>query len=312
MTFVPITYKGGVYQLNEIIDYIEDMGGFIVQRHNIASEVVLQILMPEEDIEALKTFSRPLAGEVTESPLVGTEIAVVIPSPEIHHLPHSACDVAEYLRAHGSKSNMLGMARGFGRRIAQINDEERDLINEHDLVIFVLGNFASCIGTKFPKLRQGIKVPIILTGGVDRDTLKAVTDPPVEGYVGNLGRFMHRTQTEEDIARLDSVIEEVERVVAERRKELSTDPLSVSPARLQALLMQEIPEIEDILAPCPVAVQLTGLRIKLPYEEYAEKIRNIVIEDDVKIGDVAEVRKSRMRNYILIRILPLSETNIVV
>jgi len=312
MTLVPITYKGGVYQLDEIIDYIEDVGGFIVQRHNIASEVILQILMPEEDIEDLRKFSRPLAGEVSESPLVGTEIAVVIPSLEIHHLPHSACDVAEYLRSHGAKSNMLGMARGFGRRIAQINDEERDLINEHDLCIFVLGNFASCIGTKFPKLRRGINVPIILTGGVSREALVAVTDPPVEGYVGNLGRFMHRTQTEEDIARLDAVIEEVEHVVSERRKELSNDPLSVSPARLQALLNQQIPEIEDILAPCPVAVQLNGLRLKLPYEEYAEKIRNIVIEDDVKIGDVADVKKSRMRDYILIRIKPLSETNIVV
>ncbi|MBP3443707.1 MAG: methanogenesis marker 7 protein, partial [Methanocorpusculaceae archaeon] len=98
MSLVPITYKGGIYQLDEVIDYIEDLGGYIVQRHNIANEVILQILMPSEDIERLKVFSRPLAGEVSESPLVGTEIAVVIPSLEIHHLPHSACDVAEYLR----------------------------------------------------------------------------------------------------------------------------------------------------------------------------------------------------------------------
>ncbi|HJJ62993.1 MAG TPA: methanogenesis marker 7 protein, partial [Methanocorpusculum sp.] len=145
MSLVPITYKGGVYQLDEVIDYIEDLGGYIVQRHNIANEVILQVLMPSEDIERLKVFSRPLAGEVSESPLVGTEIAVVIPSLEIHHLPHSACDVAEYLRAHGSKSNMLGMARGFGKRISQMNDEERDLINEHDVAVFILGNFASCI-----------------------------------------------------------------------------------------------------------------------------------------------------------------------
>ena len=312
MTLVPVTYKGGLYQLDEVIDYIEDLGGFIVQRHNIASEVVLQILIPAEDIEGLRTFSRPLAGEVLETPLVGTEIAVVIPSLEIHHLPHSACDVAEYLRSHGSKSNMLGMARGFGRRIAQMNDEERDLINEHDAAVFILGNFASCIGTKFPKFRSGITVPIILTGGPSREELEAVTDPPVEGYVGNLGRFMHRTQTEEDISRLDAVIEEVERVIDARRKELAEDPLSLSPARLQALLQQKIPEIEDILAPAPVAVQLTGLRLKLPYGEYAQRIRDLEIENGIKVGDVCDVKKSRMRDYILIRIRPLSETNIVV
>ena len=312
MTLVPVTYKGGLYQLDEVIDYIEDLGGFIVQRHNIASEVVLQILMPAEDIERLREFSRPLAGEVLSTPLVGTEIAVVIPSLEIHHLPHSACDVAEYLRAHGSKSNMLGMARGFGRRISQMNDEERDLINEHDAAIFVLGNFASCIGTKFPKLRSGINVPIILTGGPSREVLEEITYPPVEGYVGNLGRFMHRTQTETDISRLDAVIEEVEKVIDARRKELALDPLSVNSARLQAFLQQMIPEIEEILAPAPVAVQLNGLRIKLPYGEYAERIRNLEIESGIKVGDICDVRKSRMRDYILIRIRPLSETNIVV
>ncbi len=312
MILIPITYKGGVYRLDEIVDYIEDMGGYIVQRHNIASEVVLQVLMPQADVERLKEFSRPLAGEVQSSPLVGTEIAVVIPSLEIHHLPHSACDVAEYLRSHGSKSNILGMARGFGKRIAQLNDEERDLINEHDLAIYVLGNFASCIERKFPKLRRGITVPIILTGGPAREMLEKQTDPPVEGYVGGLGRFMHRTQTEADIHRLDLVIEEVERVIARRRDELAMDPLSVSPARIQALIKQEIPEIEEVYSPSPIAVQLTGLRVKLAYSEYAQKIHELVIEDDIRVGDVADVLPSRMRNYILIRIRPLSETNIVV
>jgi putative methanogenesis marker protein 7 len=312
MIFVPITYKGGVYRLDEIVDYIEDLGGYIVQRHNIANEVVLQVLMPQEDIEELKRFSRPLAGEVMFSPLVGTEIAVVVPSLEIHHLPHSACDVAEYLRSHGSKSNLLGMARGFGRRISQINDEERDLINEHDMAIYVLGNFATCIEKKFSKLRRGVMVPIILTGGASREQLEMRTDPPVEGYVGGLGRFMHRTQTEADIRRLDLVIEEVERVISKKRQDLSHDPLSVSPARIQDMIKQEIPEIGDVYSPSPIAVQLTGLRVKLGYEEYAQRIRDLVIEDDITVGDVANILPSRMRNYILIRICQFSETNIVV
>lgn len=312
MILVPITYKGGVFRLDEVIDYIEDMGGYVVQRHNIANEVVLQVLMPKDDIESLKKFSGPLAGEVIDSPLVGTEVVVVIPSLEIHHLPHSACDVAEYLRANGSKSNILGLARGFGKRIAQLNDEERDLINEHDVAVYVLGNFASCIEKKFPKLRRGVNIPIILTGAAPREVLEEQTYPPAAGYVGGLGRFMHRTQTGEDIARLDAVIEEVERVIEKRRAEISNDPLSVSPARIQDIIKQEIPEIEEVYSPSPIAVQLNGLRVKLSYSLYADIIRNLVIEDNVRVGDVADVLPSRMRDYILIRIKPLSETNIVV
>ncbi|HJJ89601.1 MAG TPA: methanogenesis marker 7 protein [Methanocorpusculum sp.] len=312
MILVPVTYKGGVYRLDEVIDYIEDLGGYIVQRHNIANEVVLHVMMPQDDIKGLKEFSRPLAGEVQTSPLVGTEIAVIIPSLEIHHLPHSACDVAEYLRSHGSKSNILGMARGFGKRISQINDEERDLINEHDMAIYVLGNFATCIEKKFTKLRRGVTVPIILTGGPSSEQLEKQTEPPAAGYVGGLGRFMHRTQTEEDIHRLDRVIDEVERVISERRKELSHDPLSVSPARIQDIINQNIQELENVYSPSPIVVQLTGLRVKLNYDEYAQCIRDLVIEDGIKIDDVADVLPSRMRNYILIRIRQLSETNIVV
>ncbi|HJJ88631.1 MAG TPA: methanogenesis marker 7 protein [Methanocorpusculum sp.] len=312
MILVPVTYKGGVYRLDEVIDYIEDLGGYIVQRHNIANEVVLHVMMPQDDIKGLKEFSRPLAGEVQTSPLVGTEIAVIIPSLEIHHLPHSACDVAEYLRSHGSKSNILGMARGFGKRISQINDEERDLINEHDMAIYVLGNFATCIEKKFTKLRRGVTVPIILTGGPSSEQLEKQTEPPAAGYVGGLGRFMHRTQTEEDIHRLDRVIKEVERVISERRKELSHDPLSVSPARIQDIINQNIQELENVYSPSPIVVQLTGLRVKLNYDEYAQCIRDLVIEDGIKIDDVADVLPSRMRNYILIRIRQLSETNIVV
>ena len=109
MILVPITYKGGVFRHDEILDLIEDMGGYIIQKHMIAQEVVLQALIPKEDIEVLKTVSRPLAGEVKPAPLVGTEIAVVSMSLEIHHLPHASCDVAEYLRTAGAKTNMIGL-----------------------------------------------------------------------------------------------------------------------------------------------------------------------------------------------------------
>lgn len=312
MIFVPITYKGGVYRHDQVVDLIEDLGGYIVQKHMIAQEVVLQCLVPREDVDLIREVGKPLGGEVTVAPLVGTEIAVVSPSLEIHHLPHVSCDVAEYLRRAGAKTNMVGLARGFGKRIANLNTEERDVINEHDLAVYVLGSFEACIKEKFPALRKGIKVPIVVTGAPEAERLKAVVDPPVEGYVGDLGRCMHRTKKPEELATLDEMVEEVSRALDERREAIAKDPLSVSPARLMDVIMEKVPEIHIVTHPTPVTVQIAGLRVKLPYEKYAESLQEIEIEEGVTVGDVAEVFPSRMRNYIWVRIKPFSETNLMV
>ncbi|MDD4136983.1 MAG: methanogenesis marker 7 protein [Methanoregula sp.] len=312
MTLVPVTYKGGIYQHDIVVDLIEDLGGYIVQKHIIAAEVVLQCFVPREDIELIRQISRPLFGEVIDSPLVGTEIAVVSMSLEIHHLPHPSCDIAEYVRRNGAKSNMVSLARGPGKRIAGLNDEERDVINEHDIAVYLMGNFETCIEYKMPTLRRGVEVPIVLCGGPDIEVLKRIVDPPVEGYVGNVGRFMRRTKEADQLGKLDEIVEEITRVLEKKRDEIAKDPLSVSPARLMGLINEKIPEILDVTSPTPLTVQMAGLRVKLPYDSFAERLRNIEIEDGITLGEVAEVLPSRMRDYILVRILPFSETNTVV
>nr|WP_319377256.1 methanogenesis marker 7 protein [uncultured Methanoregula sp.] len=312
MTLVPVTYKGGIYQHDVVIDLIEDLGGYIVQKHMIAQEVVLQCFVPKDDIELIREISRPLFGEVTDSPLVGTEIAVVSMSLEIHHLPHPSCDIAEYVRRLGAKSNMVSLARGPGKRIAGLNDEERDVINEHDIAVYLLGNFEHCIEYKMPTLRRGIEVPIVLCGGPDIETLKKIINPPVDGYVGNVGRFMRRTKEAEELSKLDEVVAEITRVLEKRREEIAKDPLSVSPARLMGLIREKVPAILDVTSPTPLTVQMAGLRVKLPYDTFAADLRKIEIEDGILLGDVAEILPSRMRDYILVRILPFSETNVVV
>ncbi|NLD57452.1 MAG: methanogenesis marker 7 protein [Methanomicrobiales archaeon] len=312
MMLVPITYKGGIYQHDIVTDLIEDLGGYVVQKHVLAQEVVLQCFVPKEDIELIREISRPIFGEVTDSPLVGTEIAIVSPSLEIHHLPHPSCDIAEYTRRLGAKSNMIGMARGVGKRIAAINDEERDVINEHDLAVFGLGNFEHCIEYKMPNLRRGIEVPIILCGGPDKEALEKIVNPPVDGYVGNVGRFMHRTKESEELEKLDEIIAEITRVLDKRREEIAKDPLSVAPARLMNLIREKVPEINEVTSPTPLTVQMRGLRVKLPYDTFADAVRRVEIEDGITIGDVAEVLPSRMRDYILVRVKPFSETNVVV
>ena len=312
MTLVPVTYKGGIYRHDEIIDLIEDLGGYIIQKHVIAQEVVLQALVPKEDIALISAIGKPLTGELTPSPLVGTEIAVVTMSLEIHHLPHASCDVAEYIRRFGAKTNMVGLARGFGKRIAQMNDEERDVINEHDLAVYLLGDFETCIRQKFPALRRGINVPIIVCGGPSREALQRIIDPPVDGYVGNVGRFMHRTKESEELAKLDEVVSEITRVLDRKRDEIAKDPPSVSPARLMDIIYDQVGEIHEVLSPTPITVQTTELRVKLPYDTFARVLRDIPVEEGITIGEIANIIPSRMRDYILIRIRPFSETNVMV
>ncbi|MDD1673574.1 MAG: methanogenesis marker 7 protein, partial [Methanomicrobiales archaeon] len=68
----------------------------------------------------------------------------------------------------------------------------------------------------------------------------------------------------------------------------------------------------EVTSPTPVTVQMTGLRVKLSYEEYAGVLRDLEIEEGIYVGDVAEILPSRMRNYIIVRIKPYSETKLVV
>ena len=312
MILVPITYKGGIYRHDEIVNLIEDLGGYIVQKHIIAQEVVLQSFVPKEDVDLIRAIAKPLNGEVIDSPLVGTEIAIVSMSLEIHHLPHPSCDIAEYVRRIGAKSNMVGLARGPGKRIATLNDEERDVINEHDMAVFLMGNFESCIEHKMPALLRGVEVPVVVCGGPDKEVLQRIVSPPVDGYVGNVGRFMRRTKESEELDKLDEIIAEIIRVLTKRRDEISQDPLSVSPARLMDVIKESIPAIHEVTSPTPLTVQMAGLRVKLPYDTFASDLRRTEIEDGITIGDVSEVTPSRMRDYILVRVRPFSETNTVI
>jgi putative methanogenesis marker protein 7 len=256
-----------------IVDLIEDLGGYIVQKHIIAADVVLQCFVPRDDIELIRRIAKPLFGEVTDSPLVGTEIAIVSMSLEIHHLPHPSCDIAEYARRIGAKTNMVSLARGPGKRIAGLNDEERDVINEHDIAVYLMGNFETCIEYKMPTLRRGIEVPIVLCGGPDEETLRKITIPPVDGYVGNVGRFMRRTKEADQLDKLDEIVAEITRVLEKKREDIAKDPLSVSPARLMDLIREKVPAILDVTSPTPLTVQMTGLRVKLPYDTFAGDLR---------------------------------------
>jgi putative methanogenesis marker protein 7 len=161
-------------------------------------------------------------------------------------------------------------------------------------------------------MRRGVEVPVIVMGGPDEETLRRIINPPADGYVGGVGRFMRRTKEAEELGKLDEIVAEVTRVLEKKREQIAKDPLSVAPARLMELIREQVPAIHEVTSPTPLTVQMAGLRVKLPYDTYAEVLRRLELEGGVRLGDIAEVVPSRMRDYILVKIRPFSETNTVI
>ncbi len=303
----PVMFTGGVYKHDLVIELVEDLGGYVLQKNVAQSEVILLLLVPTEDMSALQALIKELRGELVRAPLAGTEVVVVTPTLAIHHLPHTACDIAEYLRRNGAKSNMIGLARGVGREIAQINEYEAALINEHDAAVFIFGNFAECIRKK-ESLYRNISVPVVVTGGPE---IPKSDLPYAFEYVPTVGRIAHRARKATEIGTLDRTIEAVGRALDRTRTEISKDPLTTSPPRVMDAVREQVPEVEYSYSPLPIALNLSGVRVKLPYEGYKDAVKAVRFDEGVTLGEIATVKPSRMKDYILVRILPASETGFV-
>ncbi len=303
----PVMFTGGVYKHDLVIEMVEDLGGYVLQKNVAQSEVILLLLVPSEDTPALEALIKELRGELVRAPLAGTEVVVVTPTLAIHHLPHTACDIAEYLRRNGAKSNMIGLARGVGREIAQINEYEAALINEHDAAVFIFGNFAECIRKK-ESLYRNISVPVVVTGGPD---IPKEQLPYAFEYVPTIGRIAHRARKSTEIGTLDSTIAAVGRALDKTRADISKDPLTTSPPRVMDAVREQVPEVEYSYSPLPIALNLSGVRVKLPYEGYKDAVKAVKFDEGVTLGEIATVKPSRMKDYILVRILPASETGFV-
>ncbi len=303
----PVMFTGGVYKHDLVIEMVEDLGGYVLQKNVAQSEVILLLLVPSDDMPVLEALAKELRGELVRAPLAGTEVVVVTPTLAIHHLPHTACDIAEYLRRHGAKSNMIGLARGVGREIAQINEYEAALINEHDAAVFIFGNFADCIRKK-ENLYRNISVPVVVTGGpaMPKEQL-----PYAFEYVPSIGRVAHRARKSTEIGSLDSIISAVGRALDKTRADISKDPLTTSPPRVMDAVREQVPEVEYSYSPLPIALNLNGVRVKLPYESFKDAVRAVSFDEGVTLGEIATIKPSRMKDYILVRILPASETGFV-
>ncbi|WP_456481605.1 methanogenesis marker 7 protein [Methanopyrus sp.] len=298
--FETVIYEGGVYKADEMRDLVEDLGGFVLSEHRMQLEVHMVLAVPVDDLDVVERKAEELLGEIRRMPLAGTEIAVVGMSLARHHMPHPVCDIAEYLRRHGAKSNVIGLARGYGRELAQLRAREKRLLEEHDLVIFVVGNFRDCIEKyKLPLIRRIEHVPVVVVGGpedIDADDVV---------YVGGVGRKPYRFRKGREITKLDEIVDVVSKIIEERRQELAEDPPVVPPMVVKDRIDRELKIEEKFTSPMPITLQLDGLRVKAPYDEWADRVAEVEVFG-WKLREIADIRRSEMDDHILVKIKPKS------
>ena len=292
-----LTFTGGVHKSEEIKELIEDLGGFILQESIQQMELVLNIAIPIEDVDKIEDKSRELLAKLSVAPMAGSEIAIVSPTLARHHLPHAACDISEYLREFGAKDNMIGLARGDGKGTSGITEEEKRLIEEHDIAVFALGSFENCIKEK-AFLYDDIDIPVIVTGAPD---ISVDELPGADAYVGGLGRIPRRLRRGPDIRALDKLVETIEQILSDRKREMALDAPLVPSIVVKNAIENQVSEIKDVISPTPVTSQLDGVRVKLNYDKYADVIADVVI-DGKKLSELAEIKKSFMYDYILVKI----------
>jgi len=283
-------------------ELIEDLGGFVLQENMLQMDLILTLAVPIEDVDKVREKARELLGKIKVAPMAGTEIAIVSPTLARHHLPHSACDISEYLRRYGAKDNMIGLARGAGKGISRISEDEKRLIEEHDLAVFALGSFEQCIKDKV-HLFSDIKIPVVVTGSPEEIDLRDL--PGADAYVGGLGRIPRRLKRGEDIRALRKLVEVVEGLLDQRRRDMAPAPPLVPSILVKSEIENQVPAIKEVYSPTPVTSQLDGVRVKLNYDLHHEEIAEVRVSD-YRLGDISEIRKSMMYDYILVKLLPES------
>lgn len=296
-----LTYSGGIHKHEEMNELVEDLGGFVLQETINQMDLILTLAVPIEDVEKIEEKAKQLLGKVKIAPMAGTEIAIVSPTLARQHLPHSACDISEYLRRYGTKDNMIGLQRGAGKGISNISEDEKKLIEEHDMAVFALGSFKECILNK-THLFNDIEIPVIVTGAPQ---INIEEIPGADAYVGGLGRIPRRLKRGENIRALKELVKVSEEILDQKRLEMLDDPPIVPSILVKTEVENQIPAIKQVYSPAPVVSQLDGVRVKLNYDQYHAEIAEVKI-DDHRLGDISEIRKSKMYDYILVKLLPES------
>jgi putative methanogenesis marker protein 7 len=279
-------FEGGVYKFNELKELIEDIGGFILQESVMQTETMMHLAFPEEEERVIRDKIKELGGKFKKLPLAGAEVMIVAPSLGKHHAVNPMCDIAEYLRRKGAITNMMGLAHGVGKRIAQITAEEKKIIEEFDAAVFVFGDFKECIEEK-QKLCKKIGVPYLIVGGPP--------DLELEYYVGGIGRKTDRMRRKGEIGYLEGMAGDLGDLLNAKRREVEEDPLAASPLFIKEMIEMVIPPKagEEL----PIIVQLDGLRVTIEDEDVA-KIKDVEVGTK-KLSEICAIKKSLFKGYLL-------------
>lgn len=299
--FEVLMYDGGVYRSDELYEIIEDVGGVVLQKNRSSQMLTVVMSVPEEDRAAVEAVCKDIGGEVRDVPLAGTEIAVVGPTLGRHHMPHPICDIAEILRRSGAVTVVMGLARGRGKSTSQISMTERCIVDEYDGAIFMMGNFKSCVETK-AELMRDIHVPTLLVSG----PMPEGVDDTCDAIISGVGRKASRMRSVDERAKLDEIVDAMERILKDKKRSLEEDPLYVHPAEIKQILEGYEP-IDMCLRPAPMVLHLDGLRIKIPYAEHREHLENVVVYGR-RLGEIADISPSKIDDSsIVVRIKTRSQ-----
>lgn len=299
--FKVLMYDGGVYRSDELYEIIEDVGGVVLQKNRSSQMLTVVMSVPEEDRAAVEAVCKDIGGEVRDVPLAGTEIAVVGPTLGRHHMPHPICDIAEILRRSGAVTVVMGLARGRGKSTSQISMTERCIVDEYDGAIFMMGNFKSCIETK-AELMRDIHIPTLLVSG----PMPEGVDDTCDAIISGVGRKASRMRSVDERAKLDEIVDAMERILKDKKRSLEEDPLYVHPAEIKQILEGYEP-IDMCLRPAPMVLHLDGLRIKIPYAEHREHLENVMVYGR-RLGEIADISPSKIDDSsIVVRIKTRSQ-----
>lgn len=299
--FEVLMYDGGVYRSEELYEIIEDVGGVVLQKNRSSQMLTVTMSVPEEDRKAIEHVCTDIGGVVKDVPLAGTEIAVVGPTLGRHHMPHPICDIAEELRRYGAITVVMGMARGRGKATSQISMTERMTLDEYDAVVFMMGNFKSCVEKK-AELMQDIHVPTVLVSGPMPEGIEDTCDAIVAG----VGRKAARMRTPPERAKLEEIADTLVDVLKEKKRSLEEDPLFVHPAEVKTIL-EDYEPINMCLRPAPMVLHLDGIRIKIPYSEHREYLENVEVYGR-KLSEIADIFPSKIDDSsVIVRIRTRSQ-----
>ena len=66
----PYIYEGGIHKHGLILELLEDLGGFLVQKIPAATEVTLIMLIPDKDIHLMEELAIKLLGKIKKLPQI--------------------------------------------------------------------------------------------------------------------------------------------------------------------------------------------------------------------------------------------------